>query len=198
MASSIETTSTTTTLKNNGTAYISVDTNENVTLAHPLALAQGGSGAVSVNGIVQVVNTQVSAVASGTTTMPQDDTIPQNTEGNEYMTLAITPKHASNKLRIDIVSVDENNSAGNPTTYALFQDSTAGALAAWGNTHDNINWLYTTNLTHYMTAGTTSATTFKLRIGGHSASTTTFNGKTTGRLFGGVCASSITITEYSV
>ena len=47
MASSIETTSSTTILKNNGTAYISVDTNENVTLAHPLALAQGGTGAAS-------------------------------------------------------------------------------------------------------------------------------------------------------
>ena len=175
-----------------------IDGSANADFATPLPLTEGGTGiATATTAIVQVVNTQVSAMASGTTTMPQDDTIPQKTEGDEYMTLAITPKHASNKLRIDIVSVDENNSAGNPTTYALFQDSTAGALAAWGNIHDNINWLYTTNLTHYMTAGTTSATTFKLRIGGHSSSTTTFNGKTGGRLFGGVCASSITITEYT-
>jgi hypothetical protein len=47
MASSIETTSSTTVLKNQGTAYISVDTDENVTLAHPLALASGGTGAAS-------------------------------------------------------------------------------------------------------------------------------------------------------
>ena len=47
MASSIETTSSTTILKNNGTAYISVDTDENVTLAHPLAVASGGTGAAS-------------------------------------------------------------------------------------------------------------------------------------------------------
>ena len=47
MASSIETTSSTTVLKNNGTAYISVDTDENVTLAHPLAVASGGTGAAS-------------------------------------------------------------------------------------------------------------------------------------------------------
>jgi len=47
LASSIETTSSTTILKNNGTAYISVDTDENVTLAHPLAVASGGTGAAS-------------------------------------------------------------------------------------------------------------------------------------------------------
>ena len=29
-------------------------------------------------GVVQVVNTTTGAVATGTTTMPQDDTIPQN------------------------------------------------------------------------------------------------------------------------
>ena len=54
-------------------------------------------------GVVQVVNTTTGAVATGTTTMPQDDTIPQNTEGDEYMTLAITPKDATNKLKIDVV-----------------------------------------------------------------------------------------------
>ena len=35
----------------------------------------------------QIVATQTGAVATGTTTFPEDDTIPQNTEGDEYMTL---------------------------------------------------------------------------------------------------------------
>ena len=52
--------------------------------------------------LVQVVNTQTGAVATGTTVMPIDDTIPQNTEGDQYMTLAITPTHASNKLLIEV------------------------------------------------------------------------------------------------
>jgi hypothetical protein len=48
---------------------------------------------------------------------------------------------------------------------------------------------------HKMTAGTTSATTLKLRIGPQGAATITFNGTAGSQLFGGVMASSITITE---
>jgi len=44
MASSIETTSTTTTLKNNGNTYLSADTNDVVALANPLPIASGGTG----------------------------------------------------------------------------------------------------------------------------------------------------------
>ena len=49
--------------------------------------------------VVQVVNKQISSIVSGTTPIPYDDTIPQNTEGVEVFTLAITPKSASNKLK---------------------------------------------------------------------------------------------------
>jgi U3 small nucleolar RNA-associated protein 20 len=49
---------------------------------------------------------------------------------------------------------------------------------------------------HYMTAGTTSSTTFRVRAGAAGAATTTFNGTAGARKFGGVASSSITITEY--
>jgi len=48
-----------------------------------------------------------------------------------------------------------------------------------------------------MTAGTTSATTFKFRVGINSG-TFTFNGYSGGRKLGGVAASSMTITEIAV
>jgi hypothetical protein len=199
MASSIETTSTTTTLKNNGTAYISVDTTENVTLAHPLALAQGGSGAVSVNGIVQIVNTQTGAVAQSTTVMPIDNTIPQITEGAEYMTLAITPKHADNLLLIQSIAQISVNT-GTSMGMALFVGTTANALAAIGGNFNGGSVNRGMSLTHHMVAGGTSELTFRIRIGSGASGTTAFNsGEAVGtRLFGGVCASSITITEYSV
>ncbi len=54
-------------------------------------------------GVQQVVVTQTGAVASGTTVIPYDDTIPQNTEGDEYITRSITPKSATSKLVIDVV-----------------------------------------------------------------------------------------------
>ncbi|BCU95174.1 MAG: hypothetical protein CM15mV8_0180 [Caudoviricetes sp.] len=40
--------------------------------------------------LLQQVHTQTGAVNTGTTIFPEDDSIPQNTEGDEYMTLSIT------------------------------------------------------------------------------------------------------------
>jgi len=52
--------------------------------------------------------------------------------------------------------------------------------------------------THFMTAGTTSETTFRFRAGGHTTAQVTFNGYGAARFYGGVMASSITITEIKV
>lgn len=150
---------------------------------------------VAAGSVVQVVNTQTGAVATGTTVLPSDDSIPQNTEGDQYMSLAITPKSATNKLKIDIVIVMASSAAGTSVmTAALFQDSTVSALAALSQVGSS-NGQTHIGFTHWMTAGTTSATTFKVRGGGSAAGTTTFNGHSGGRHMGGVMASSITITE---
>ena len=144
--------------------------------------------------LAQEVNTQTGAVATGTTTIPMDDTIPQNTEGTEFMTLAITPTSSTNKLKIESV-FNVGRSAAGHIVAALFQDTTADALAAvavYAETGDGMRQLV---VTHYMTAGTTSATTFKVRAGPTSAATITFNGTGAARRMGGVMASSITISE---
>ncbi len=145
--------------------------------------------------IAQVVNTQDGAVATGTTTIPMDDTIPQNTEDDEYMTLTITPNSTSNKLLIEVVFF-ANSNADN-FTVALFQDTTANTLAA-GFKQETANHLECVSFNHYMTAGTTSSTTFKVRAGNEASRTTTFNGQLGSRKLGGVMASSITITEIEV
>lgn len=146
--------------------------------------------------IVQVVNVQDGALSTGTTVMNDDDTIPQNTEGDEYMTLAITPTNASNKLKIEVV-VNMACSASGNTMAALFQDATADALTASHIFQGTANGGVIHTLTYYMTAGTASATTFKVRAGLDRAGTTTFNGVSGGRLLGGVNLSSITITEIA-
>lgn len=152
---------------------------------------------VTTGKVLQVVNTTNSAVATNTTAMPYDNTIPQNTEGAELMTATITPSNSSNKLRID-VTVFCASSFGD-ITIALFQDSTANALAAGGyDIINRANAMIGISFSHYMTAGTTSSTTFKVRGGQSNAgSTFTFNGDSGARLFGGVIASSITITEIA-
>lgn len=159
-------------------------------------VAKTDGEAVTAGQIVQIVNTQTGALATGTTLTPFDDTIPQNTEGNEFMTLAITPTNSSNILIIEVIAYAASSISGvNSLTTALFQDSTAGALAAAINEANAGDTVLPHVLRHKMAAGTTSSTTFKIRIGGQSTGTTTFNGQNAGRLMGGVLASSITITE---
>jgi hypothetical protein len=164
-------------------------------------ITTNGSAALSfaaAGKIVQVVNTQTGTYATGTTTTPFDDTIPQKTEGTEFMTLAITPTNSSNKLLIEVESMATVSASAVRMTLALFQDATAGALAATCSVPHAANNGHTTSMAHYMTAGTTDATTFKVRIGGDTSSNIYFNGASAARKLGGVAASSITITEISV
>jgi hypothetical protein len=148
--------------------------------------------------LVQTVNFQTGAVNTGTTTIPRDDTIPQNTEGDEYMTLAITPTSANSILKIDVTVNISTLSGASILTAALFQDSTADALATAGQHESGGSTIGQVNFTHYMTAGTTNTTTFKVRANGEDATTYTFNGEGGTRRWGGTCASSITISEIGV
>ena len=149
------------------------------------------------SGAIQIVNSQTGAVATGTTTIPFDDTIPQNTEGTEFLSVAITPSSASNLLLIQVV-MNYSYSIVNTVTMALFQDSTANALAASSEYGSTATGMINSGLTYYMTAGTTSATTFKVRAGGETAGTLTLNGFGAARKLGGVMISSISVTEFAV
>lgn len=170
--------------------------NGTITGTTVIPVANGGTGLAVSNPIAQRVSTLTGAVLTGATTLPADDTIPQNTEGDQYMSLAITPKNSANILVIDVMFSGANSAGTGYFGVALFQDSTASALAAsldtLGANHGRM-----IKLRHIMTAGTTSATTFKVRAGNSTAGTTTFNGVSSGRIYGGIMASSISITEYT-
>jgi hypothetical protein len=160
----------------------------------PSVIQGNGGQPKTKNVIAQIQTTVTGAVATGTTVLPFDDTIPQITEGDQFMSLAITPTNASSLLEID-VTVWLLNSVSNHVTAALFQDSTANAIAVQDVTQ-NANWASCITFKHIMTAGTTSATTFRLR-GGAISGTTTFNGTDGGvRKFGGLISSRMTIKEY--
>jgi len=147
---------------------------------------------------LQKVSTQSGAVDTSTTTVNFDDSIPQvNAEGESFSAIetAITPNNSSNYLDIDIVLNVSSSVDGGVVCLALAQDSTAASLnavaiktTATGTSHQLV-------LHHRMTAGTTSATTFKAYYGPATAGTVTVNGSAGGRLLGGVQMSSITITE---
>jgi hypothetical protein len=115
------------------------------------------------------------------------------------MTRAITPGNANNALIIDVCIQFSGSLANEYVTAALFQDSTANALKCATRhiqsgaymTSGDVIWFR-----HVMTAGTTSSTIFKVRIGSSASdSILTVNGESLTRRMGGVYCTSITIME---
>lgn len=155
-----------------------------------------GTGTWKVSkSIVQTVSVQDGALATGTTQVPNDDTIPQITEGDEYLTAAITPVSAINLLDFDVV-INGSHSAIGVLICSLFKDSgvdSIGTIAEFrSTTNDHANMKFSVL---GIVAGGTSAITFSVRMGSSTAGTFSFNGRSGARKFGGVMASSIKITE---
>jgi hypothetical protein len=149
--------------------------------------------------IVQICMNQTGEVATGTTTLPSDDTIPQITEGNEFMTQAITPTSSLNLLRIRHEGSYGSSSTNALISAAIFQDATSNALATRVFGRDSTaNSPAGLVITYVMLAGTTSSTTLRLRAGTNAAGTTTFNGTSAAREYGGSHTSSLSVEEIYV
>lgn len=172
---------------------------------HAVADVTGLSAAIAAGNVklagdtLQVVNYQRGdAVTGAAAVIPHDDTIPQNTEGVEVLTATITPTSAASMLRIDVVVMgSESTNAGDSYAAALFRDSVADALAVGVQSLvGSMRGPSGLSFTHFVTAGSVAATTFKVRAGLDAAGVFVLNGSLAGlRQFGGVMSSSITITE---
>lgn len=152
---------------------------------------------LGTNMLVQVRNSSLYTTATSiTSVIPLDDTIPQSTEGTQIATVSITPKATTHALWIEGQFVGQWISANN-AAWAIFQDSTASAIAAGGLARNDFanSAPVTTTFGHLMTAGTTSSTTFKLRVGPATGGTLYTNGGSSGRRYGGVTACWLKVTE---
>lgn len=150
--------------------------------------------------LLQQIVSSSSAYSTGTGQIPFDNTKPQNTEGIEYLTATITPSNSSNILLIEADVIVGVLPGGTVVIGALFQDSGANAIAATAETLSNADYsILNVTLRYRMTAGTTSATTFKVRIGTSSSTTMYFNGdpSTAAGIFNGACSSILTVTEIA-
>jgi hypothetical protein len=150
----------------------------------------------SKNQVIQFVSANIGTLIDcSTPTIPADDTIPQNTEGTEVLTLAITPIFSTSKLKIVFSGMFSCGNTTTQCTIALFQDSTANALAA--NCFDLSVAIGSIGLLQYvMTSGTTSSTTFKIRAGPASNNFYMSSQNTGAQIMGGVAANILTIEEY--
>lgn len=154
---------------------------------------------ISGGKLLQSVATSDGAVATGTTTVPFDDTIMQNTEGTQFLSLAITPTASDSILEIDVLANLSMNSGGGGYTIGcgLFVDSTADALQCVARYYPAGGDVAPVFLRHRVSAGSTSARTYKFRAGPSAAATITLNGTASARKFGGVMLSWMTIREIA-
>ena len=150
--------------------------------------------------VVQVVHTHVTAHVTGTTVSVRDGSIPQITEGNEVMTLAITPTSTSNKLLVHVIALGNASHANRNMTMALFNTDvhSTNAISTTGWLSENTDWEITNPLVHYLTAPTTSETTFRVRLGSHTTGTSMINGFGSTQLYAGTAGSTMTIWEIAV
>lgn len=168
--------------------------NSNIATAAAIAgskLASDGVGntQLAAGVCVQFVRDLGSSDDTSTTAIPNDDTIPQNTEGEETLSVSITPKSATNLLEIECLLMI--GSAAKQVSAALFQDSTAAALAGGTNYCAAENNPVQVVVRHVMVAGTASATTFKIRFGSSDGTSTVLNTK-----LGSITTGSLVVREY--
>lgn len=158
---------------------------------------QSSTNTFPVGMVIQTVYTVTGAVATGTAIIPPDNTKPDQSgagEGTQFMSLAITPKSATNLLAVT-VTMNMTSSGTASCIAAIFQDATASAFACAGADVNQATGLMSFTFTGFIISGTTSATTMKVRAGSVTAATVTFNGASGGALLNGTFASSIKIEE---
>lgn len=163
-----------------------------------------GTAVVAANKILQVAYAELATSGTTPALIPADDTIPQNTEGTEILTCAITPQSATSYLLVQVCAnlSEDTNTTDSGVIAAIFRDATASAIAAQiagsqatggvlsGLSHGEFNFQFR------VAAVSTALTTFKLHVGGENAGTYRWNGAGT-RRFGGVYLTTITLTEIA-
>lgn len=145
--------------------------------------------------VIQVANYTTGAMSTGTALIPWDNTIPQITEGTQFLSLAFTPKKENSKLKIT-VTLNVQNSADSHVNIALFSSLSTDAIGT-AFVHPRSTGPMTTTFITMFTVSSISSITFSCRAGSTTAGTITFNGMGGAAYFGGALASSITIEEIA-
>lgn len=161
-------------------------------------LRTGGAGANPSWGDVRVVNVwraSTSSTFSTTTTIPYDNTVPQNTEGAEVLTIAFTPSSTSNFLHFHFSGYGTASGAA-ALVAALFRDSVAGAVFAKACGYvPTSNYKAPLDFHFWIQVPSTSSQTWKIRVGPDAAVTAYINRDTSGSLYDTVDGLFLTVME---
>jgi hypothetical protein len=172
------------------------------TFTNPVHAATNHAGlpGVGAGKLVQIVRNSISTVVTANTPMPWDNTVPQQTEGNEIITVTITPQSLSNILIVEFTGFGGGPGQTAIST-ALFRDATANAIAAVSQVDyilvgfGAFDQLF--QLRHALSVPSLSPQTYKIRVG-PTGGTVFINAMNNGvQLFNGVGATTLTVTEIA-
>lgn len=147
----------------------------------------------------QVVVVTNNTFATTTSAIPNDNTIPQITEGGALMTASITPTNVNSRIEVEVrVWGGESTNTSEGFIVALFINANASAIAAGGAGLVGAATVpVSCDIKYARTAATLTTLTFDVRGGlADVGSTFNFNGAGGSGKYGGMLESSIIIREY--
>lgn len=118
---------------------------------------------------VRATSTTKTAVGAGA--FPVDTSVPQNTEGTEVLSVAITPIDAESTLRVSCQINFENGTTTQETLIGIFHSDSASAIQIAGAGQTNNGFLYTIKAEAQYAPGDTDAVTFSVRVSTTNAGT---------------------------
>jgi hypothetical protein len=159
--------------------------------------ANGQSVAASGQVFVDRAFASYTANANLTGTIPYDDTIPQSTEGVQFLSATITPKTTTNRIRVRFQGAVTAGAAGRVAIAVFSTAGGANALCTDFTTVPAASQVGHFALEFEHVPGTTAAQTYSVRIGDSLGGSYRFNGSDTARLFGGSMGATLVLDEIA-
>jgi hypothetical protein len=145
--------------------------------------------------VVQRNYAEYTANTAITTIIPLDDTVPTSTEGDEVVTVTITPTSATNRIRVRFQAFGSVSGATIALVGALYIDASAAATRTTVGASGTANYPDSILLEYEYVPGDTSSHTYKIRVGPGTAGTVRLNGTSAARYFGGTAAATLIVEE---
>ena len=152
----------------------------------------------SAGTVLQRVKVFSTAAVTLSGNIPVDATIPQIDEGTELYTLAITPKSDDSVLYFHGIIAATPDSGSIDLVMPMFVDTTANAIFTSYNYSVAVNYRVQSVIYGSVASGSTSARTYRLRVGANSSTDLEINQmNAAGGKFGGTWGSGFEITEVA-
>lgn len=190
-----------------GTADLSADRSLDLSFASAATAAVGTDTAKPVNsagvaaavlaqtGLIQSKSATYTATTSLSAAIPGDSTIPQVGEGTQVLSVTITPKLSTSKLRVRFQCSAAVSGSGRGIA-AMFLNGGANAVAA-SSAYQTNTGNFCLTMEYEFSPGSTSAQTITVRAGPATATGLVINTIDAASTLGGVMGSTLIVEEVN-